>query len=174
MAKTEKQEEVLQEVNTDVKSEETPVEQSKQEELKIKHRVLEDGGDFKLKPVKFKTKKEKSQEQTGVEKAVEDQKTETEDIKAGQAGTIMKEETAAQSTVSLDQQLAAMGGSQQAIADIQQETFQEVKGASDKEKMEIRKRKEQQLQRAIRQRRKSGFQGRRSLITGQSGGRGYA
>ena len=99
---------------------------------------------------------------------------ETEDIKAGQAGTIMKEETAAQSTVSLDQQLAALGGSQQAIADIQQETFQEVKGASDKEKMEIRKRKEQQLQRAIRQRRKSGFQGRRSLITGQSGGRGYA
>ena len=99
---------------------------------------------------------------------------ETEDIKAGQAGTIMKEETAAQSTVSLDQQLAALGGSQQAIADMQQETFQEVKGASDKEKMEIRKRKEQQLQRAIRQRRKSGFQGRRSLITGQSGGRGYA
>ena len=99
---------------------------------------------------------------------------ETEDIKAGQAGTIMKEETAAQSTVSLDQQLAALGGSQQAIADIQQETFQEVKGATDKEKMEIRKRKEQQLQRAIRQRRKSGFQGRRSLITGQSGGRGYA
>ena len=99
---------------------------------------------------------------------------ETEDIKAGQAGTIMAEETAAQSTVSLDQQLAALGGSQQAIADIQQETFQEVKGATDKEKMEIRKRKEQQLQRAIRQRRKSGFQGRRSLITGQSGGRGYA
>ena len=99
---------------------------------------------------------------------------ETEDIKASQAGTIMAEETAAQSTVSLDQQLAALGGSQQAIADIQQETFQEVKGASDKEKMEIRKRKEQQLQRAIRQRRKSGFQGRRSLITGQSGGRGYA
>ena len=99
---------------------------------------------------------------------------ETEDIKAGQAGTIMKEETAAQSTVSLDQQLAALGGSQQAIADIQQETFQEVKGATDKEKMEIRKRKEQQLQRAIRQRRKSGFQGRRSLITGQSGGRGYS
>ena len=99
---------------------------------------------------------------------------ETEDIKADQAGTIMAEETAAQSTVSLDQQLAALGGSQQAIADIQQETFQEVKGATDKEKMEIRKRKEQQLQRAIRQRRKSGFQGRRSLITGQSGGRGYA
>tara|TARA_X000001382_G_scaffold24293_1_gene15125 strand:- start:1627 stop:2061 length:435 start_codon:yes stop_codon:yes gene_type:complete len=99
---------------------------------------------------------------------------ETEDIKADQAGTIMAKETAAQSTVSLDQQLAALGGSQQAIADIQQETFQEVKGATDKEKMEIRKRKEQQLQRAIRQRRKSGFQGRRSLITGQSGGRGYA
>ena len=99
---------------------------------------------------------------------------ETEDIKAGQAGTIMAEETAAQSTVSLDQQLATMGGSQQAIADIQQETFQEVKGATDKEKMEIRKRKEQQLQRAIRQRRKSGIQGRRSLMTGQSGGRGYA
>ena len=97
-----------------------------------------------------------------------------EDINAAKADTIQNQETAAQSTVSLDQQLAAMGGSQQAIADIQQETFQEVKGATDKEKMEIRKRKEQQLQRAIRQRRKSGFQGRRSLITGQSGGRGYA
>jgi len=98
----------------------------------------------------------------------------TEDINAAKADTIQDKETAAQSTVSLDQQLAALGGSQQAIADMQQETFQEVKGASDKEKMEIRKRKEQQLQRAIRQRRKSGFQGRRSLITGQSGGRGYA
>tara|TARA_R100000742_G_C4244762_1_gene63864 strand:- start:181 stop:615 length:435 start_codon:yes stop_codon:yes gene_type:complete len=97
-----------------------------------------------------------------------------EDINAAKADTIQNQETAAQSTVSLDQQLAALGGSQQAIADIQQETFQEVKGATDKEKMEIRKRKEQQLQRAIRQRRKSGFQGRRSLITGQSGGRGYA
>ena len=98
----------------------------------------------------------------------------TEDINAAKADTIQDKDTAAQSTVSLDQQLAALGGSQQAIADMQQETFQEVKGASDKEKMEIRKRKEQQLQRAIRQRRKSGFQGRRSLITGQSGGRGYA
>ena len=97
-----------------------------------------------------------------------------EDINAAKADTIQDKETAAQSTVILDQQLPAMGGSQQAIADIQQETFQEVKGATDKEKMEIRKRKEQQLQRAIRQRRKSGFQGRRSLITGQSGGRGYA
>jgi len=97
-----------------------------------------------------------------------------EDINAAKADTIQDEETAAQSSVSLDQQLAAIGGTQQAIAEIQEQTFQEVKGASEKEKMEIRKRKEQQLQRAIRQRRKSGFQGRRSLITGQSGGRGYA
>ena len=97
-----------------------------------------------------------------------------EDINAAKADTIQNQETAAQSTVSLDQKLEAIGGSQQAIADIQQETFQEIKGATDKEKMEIRKRKEQQLQRAIRQRRKSGFQGRRSLITGQSGGRGYS
>ena len=97
-----------------------------------------------------------------------------EDINAAKADTIQNQETAAQSTVSLDQQLAAIGGTQKAIAEIQEQTFQEVKGASEKEKMEIRKRKEQQLQRAIRQRRKSGFQGRRSLITGQSGGRGYA
>ncbi len=97
-----------------------------------------------------------------------------EDINVAKADTIQNQETAAQSTVSLDQQLAAIGGTQKAIAEIQEQTFQEVKGASEKEKMEIRKRKEQQLQRAIRQRRKSGFQGRRSLITGQSGGRGYA
>ena len=70
MAKTEKQEEVLQEVNTDVKSEETPVEQSKQEEPKIKVRILEEGDDFKLKAREPKAKEEKSQEQTGLEKAV--------------------------------------------------------------------------------------------------------
>ena len=70
MENTEKQEEVLQEVNTDVKSEETPVEQSKQEEPKIKVRILEEGDDFKLKVREPKTKEEESQEQTGLEKAV--------------------------------------------------------------------------------------------------------
>ena len=84
------------------------------------------------------------------------------------------EETKAVDGKTLDEELEKMGGSQQTITNIQNQVFQEVKGASEKERQEIRKRKEQQLQRAIRQRRKSGFQGRRSLITGQSGGRGYA
>ena len=66
-----------------------------------------------------------------------------------------------------------MGGTAQAISDIQEETFQEVTSANQKEIMETRKRKEQQLQRAVRQRKRSGTMGRRSLITGQYGGRGY-
>jgi len=101
-------------------------------------------------------------------------KVEEEDKAADDASTIKDKDTEEQSIVNLDEQLATMGGSQQAISNIQNVVYQEVKGATEKEKMEIRKRKEQQLQRAIRQRRKSGFQGRRSLITGQSGGRGYA
>lgn len=101
-------------------------------------------------------------------------KVEEEDKAADDASTIQDTDTEKQSTVNLDEQLATMGGSQQAISNIQNVVYQEVKGATEKEKMEIRKRKEQQLQRAIRQRRKSGFQGRRSLITGQSGGRGYS
>jgi len=81
MAKTEKQKDVIQEVKTEETTVQTPVEEQKQEEPKIKHRVLEEGGDFKLKPVKFKTKEEESQEQTGVKKAVENEKTETEEVK---------------------------------------------------------------------------------------------
>ena len=97
-----------------------------------------------------------------------------QDANAAALGAIQDKETDAQNNQSLDEAMEAMGGAQQSITNIQNQTFQEVKGASEKERQEIRKRKEQQLQRAIRQRRKSGFQGRRSLITGQSGGRGYA
>ena len=101
--------------------------------------------------------------------AVKDQDAETDSL-----GVIQDKETEASDGETLDEKVEKMGGSQQAITNIQNQVFQEVKGASEKERQEIRKRKEQQLQRAIRQRRKSGFQGRRSLITGQSGGRGYA
>ena len=97
----------------------------------------------------------------------------TEDIKASNLDKVQAEDTAAATTTSLDETLASMGGTAQAISEIQEETFQEVKGATEKEKMETRKRKEQQLQRAVRQRRRSGTMGRRSLITGQFGGRGY-
>tara|TARA_A100000172_G_scaffold80380_1_gene69774 strand:+ start:915 stop:1331 length:417 start_codon:yes stop_codon:yes gene_type:complete len=97
-----------------------------------------------------------------------------QDANAAALGAIQDKETDAQNNQSLDEAMQTMGGAQQSITNIQNQTFQEVKGASEKERQEIRKRKEQQLQRAIRQRRKSGFQGRRSLITGQSGGRGYA
>ena len=97
-----------------------------------------------------------------------------EDADADSLEVIKDEETKASDDETLDEEMEKMGGSQQAITNIQNQVFQEVKGASEKERQEIRKRKEQQLQRAIRQRRKSGFQGRRSLITGQSGGRGYA
>ena len=97
-----------------------------------------------------------------------------EDAKTNSLEVIDDEETKAVDGKTLDEELEKMGGSQQTITNIQNQVFQEVKGASEKERQEIRKRKEQQLQRAIRQRRKSGFQGRRSLITGQSGGRGYA
>ena len=96
-----------------------------------------------------------------------------EDIDASNIDKVQAEDTAAATTTSLDETLASMGGTTQAISEIQEETFQEVKGASEKEKMETRKRKEQQLQRAVRQRRRSGTMGRRSLITGQFGGRGY-
>ena len=97
----------------------------------------------------------------------------TEDLKADQIEKVQAKDTAKASTTSLDETLALMGGTAQAISDIQEETFQEVKGANQKEIMETRKRKEQQLQRAVRQRKRSGTMGRRSLITGQYGGRGY-
>ena len=97
----------------------------------------------------------------------------TEDIKASNLNKVQAEDTAAATTTSLDETLASMGGTTQAISEMQEQTFQEVKGANQKEIMETRKRKEQQLQRAVRQRRRSGTMGRRSLITGQFGGRGY-
>ena len=97
-----------------------------------------------------------------------------EDAKTDSLEVIQDKETEALDGKTLDEEMEKMGGSQQTITNIQNQVFQEVKGASEKERQEIRRRKEQQLQRAIRQRRKSGFQGRRSLITGQSGGRGYA
>lgn len=99
---------------------------------------------------------------------------EAENAAAGSVGTIKDQETGAANDGTLNEKLESMGGTQQAITNIQNQTFQEVKGASEKETLEIRRRKQEQLQRAIRQRRKSGFQGRRSLITGQSGGKGYA
>ena len=97
-----------------------------------------------------------------------------EDAKTDSLEVIQDKETEALDGKTLDEEMEKMGGSQQTITNIQNQVFQEVKGASEKERQEIRRRKEQQLQRAIRQRRKSGFQGRRSLNTGQSGGRGYA
>jgi len=99
---------------------------------------------------------------------------EAENAAAGSVGTIKDQETGAANDGTLNEKLESMGGTQQAITTIQNQTFQQVKGASQKETLEIRRRKQEQLQRAIRQRRKSGFQGRRSLITGQSGGKGYA
>ena len=84
MAKTEKQEE---EVIQEVKTEETPVEEQKQEEPKIKARILEEGGDFKLKPrqVKQEQKDEVEEVKTGIEKIVkkeeEEEKEKTEEVK---------------------------------------------------------------------------------------------
>ena len=97
----------------------------------------------------------------------------TEDLKADQIEKVQAKDTAKASTTSLDETLASMGGTTQAISEMQEETFQEVTSAKQKEIMETRKRKEQQLQRAVRQRKRSGTTGRRSLITGQYGGRGY-
>ena len=92
---------------------------------------------------------------------------------AEDASKVQDTDTKKESTESLDEKLSSMGGTTQAIQTIQNTVFQEVKGATEKEKMETRKRKEQQLQRAVRQRRRSGTMGRRSLITGSYGGRGY-
>ena len=75
---------------------------------------------------------------------------------------------------SLEEEIENLGGSNQVITNIQNVTYTTVVENIEKEREILKQRKEQQLQRAIRQRRKSGFQGRRSLITGQSGGRGYA
>ena len=60
------------------------------------------------------------------------------DKAADDASTIQDTDTEKQSTVNLDEQLATMGGSQQAISNIQNVVYQEVKGATEKEKMEIR------------------------------------
>ena len=91
MAKTEKQEDVIQEVKTEEISVQAPVEEQKQEEPKIKVRILEEGDDFKLKVREPETKEEKPQEQTGIEKAIkkedeekivkeEDEEKKTEDL----------------------------------------------------------------------------------------------
>lgn len=100
-------------------------------------------------------------------------KAAAEDAAAEDASKVQDTDTKKESTESLDEKLSSMGGTTQAIQTIQNTVFQEVKGATEKEKMETRKRKEQQLQRAVRQRRRSGTMGRRSLITGSYGGRGY-
>jgi len=87
MAKTEKQEEeVIQEVKTEETPVQAPVEEQKQEEPKIKARILEEGGDFKLKPRQAKqeqkdetenAKSEKAKEvKTGIEKIVEKEEEE--------------------------------------------------------------------------------------------------
>jgi len=91
MAKTEKQEDVIQEVKAEETSAQAPVEEQKQEEPKIKVRILEEGDDFKLKVREPEAKEEKPQEQTGIEKAIkkedeekivkeEDEEKKTEDL----------------------------------------------------------------------------------------------
>jgi hypothetical protein len=61
MAKTEKQEDVIQEVKTEEAPVQAPVEEQKQEEPKIKARILEEGGDFKFKPRKTKQEVDKKE-----------------------------------------------------------------------------------------------------------------
>ena len=82
MAKTEKQEDVIQEVKTEETPVQAPVEEQKQEEPKIKARILEEGGDFKFKPRKLKQEQKESkiddseEEKTDIEEPVkEDEKT---------------------------------------------------------------------------------------------------
>tara|TARA_R100001369_G_scaffold92782_2_gene139809 strand:+ start:2983 stop:3480 length:498 start_codon:yes stop_codon:yes gene_type:complete len=82
-------------------------------------------------------------------------------------------DTKAASTTTLDEKLNEMGGSSAAISTIQNSVYQELTAAQKKEQLEIKKRKKQQLEQAVRQRKRSGFTGRKSLITGQSGGRGF-
>ena len=69
MANAEKQEEVLQEVKTEQVAVEQNVEEQKQEAPKVQHRVVEEGGDFKIK---LKKKNEPVQEQSTDEIPVRD------------------------------------------------------------------------------------------------------
>ena len=98
----------------------------------------------------------------------------TEDINAAKAGTIQNQETAAVNMTGLQQTVDQMGGSMEAMKNIQEQSFRQVEDAKEKERLAIKRRKEQQLQRAIRQRKQTGLTGRRSLITGTAGGKGYA
>ena len=70
MANAEKQEEVLQEVKTEQVAVEQNVEEQKQEAPKVQHRVVEEGGDFKIK---LKKKNEPVQEQSTDEVSVRDE-----------------------------------------------------------------------------------------------------
>ena len=70
MANAEKQEEVLQEVKTEQVAVEQNVEEQKQETPKVQHRVVEEGGDFKIK---LKKKNEPVQEQSTDEVSVRDE-----------------------------------------------------------------------------------------------------
>jgi len=88
-------------------------------------------------------------------------------------GVVMDKETPAESTTTLDEEIANLGGSQEAISKIQQDVYSEVSGASTRESRDIRKRKKETLQKRIRQRRSRGSTGRASLITGMTGGKGY-
>ena len=107
MAKTEKQENVIQEVKTEETPVQAPVEEQKQEEPKIKARILEEGGDFKFKPRKTKqevdkkevvqepekeekveTKKEKKTEESILEEVTEEEITEA---KKAEVQTIVEE-----------------------------------------------------------------------------------
>ena len=101
MAKTEKQENVIQEVKTEETPVQVPVEEQKQEEPKIKARILEEGGDFKFKPRKLKqevdkkeivqepekeekveTKKEEKKEESILEEVTEEEIAEAKKVEA--------------------------------------------------------------------------------------------
>ena len=89
-------------------------------------------------------------------------------------GTVQASDTAAANMTGLQQTVDQMGGSMEAMKAIQEQSFRQVEDAKEKERLAIKRRKEQQLQRAIRQRKQTGLTGRRSLITGTAGGKGYA
>ena len=97
-----------------------------------------------------------------------------EDINEAKADTIQDKETAAVNMTGLQQTVDQMGGSIEAMKGLQEQSFRQVEDAKEKERLAIKRRKEQQLQRAIRQRKQTGLTGRRSLITGTAGGKGYA
>ena len=87
---------------------------------------------------------------------------------------IKESDTEAVDTTDLETTVAQMGGSMAAMKDLQEQSFRHVKDAEERERLAIKRRKKQQLQRAIRQRKQTGLTGRRSLITGTAGGKGYA